>query len=141
MVTELGTFAFCWNSRDLRFNSSPGSFHHRCVFFPFFYLGPSVHTTQTRRTAAGVETSVASSSRRFSWLTVLGYPGIFPRPSTTGYIMWYVHPIDTSTVRSLTKIWVQWIDSVALGIAIGVDLILTFTAIATLWSNRTGFKK
>ena len=37
--------------------------------------------------------------------------------------------------------YMQWIDSVALGIAIGVDLILTFTAIATLWSNRTGFKK
>ncbi|KAI1784895.1 hypothetical protein LXA43DRAFT_1100917 [Ganoderma leucocontextum] len=33
-----------------------------------------------------------------------------------------------------------WTETVALGIAMAVDLILTSTAVATLWGNRTGFK-
>ncbi|KAM5544712.1 hypothetical protein V8D89_001610 [Ganoderma adspersum] len=67
-----------------------------------FPISVFVHTTRTRRTAAGVETYLSGTFQ--NWLH-------------------YV-----------------WVDSVALGVAIGVDLILTFTAIGTLWSNRTGFK-
>ncbi|PIL32299.1 hypothetical protein GSI_05544 [Ganoderma sinense ZZ0214-1] len=40
------------------------------------------------------------------------------------------------------KNWLHyiWTESVALAVAIGVDMILTCTAVATLWSNRTSFK-